>query len=177
MAAAVGNVSLSHMHPYVDFDKDISAITSAADAAAATTAIKAHWVAGDYVGELESVTLPEETANSIDIRNAGAKSIIKLPDIPSLSDGTLTVGFVSDNTIINTLRGKTVGDDIAVLIMFNTDDAATEGDPLRNSGEATYLVSSGQVASVGYVAPTAGARGMITVTWSPEQRILVYDNA
>ena len=123
------------------------------------------------------MTLPVQTANTIDIQNMGAEATAKLADLPSLSDAVVEVGWVNDNTSIKTLSTKTVGDDIAVCLLLNSDDSATKTNPLADSTEATVAVYGGTVASVEPIPPVPGTRAMVRVTIAADAKALLLDQA
>ena len=125
MAASKGNISFAHAHCYFVFSRDLSTIDTATTAALKWDAVQALFPLASYINQANSVTLPVQTANTIDIQNMGAEATAKLADLPSLSDAVVEVGWVNDNTTIKTLSTKTVGDDIAVCLLLNSDDAAT----------------------------------------------------
>ena len=177
MSASKGNISFAHSHFYTIFSRDISSVTTAADAAAMWAALKLLFPVGSYVNQANSVTLPVQTANTISVQNMGAEATAKLADLPDLSDAVVEVGWVNDNTVIKTLSTKTVGDDIAVCLLLNSDDAATKTNPLDDSTEATVALFSGTVASVEPVPPVPGTRAMVRVTIAADAKALLLDQA
>ena len=170
MAAAAGNISFAHAHLYASFS--IPAATPATWAA-----LKTAFPVGTYINQTASVTLPVQTANTIDVQNMGAQSTQKLPDLPTLSDSVIEVGWVNDNAQIALLRNKTVNDDIAVALVLNTDDDATKANPLDDSTAATAAYFAGQIASVEPVPPVPGTRAMVRVTIAANAKVVILDQA
>ena len=177
MGAAVGTTSFANAHMYVVFDKDISAITGAATKAAQWAALKTKFPATAYINKASKVTLPVQTAKTFPVENMGAESDELVAGLPSLSEGMVEVGWVNDTTQILDLRGKSINDDIAVALIQNTDDAATKGDPLRNSTQATAAIFGGTVAANAPIPAEPNTRAMIRVTIVSPIKAFLTDHA
>ena len=183
MAGSKGNISFSHAHLYVDFDNDISSITGAATATAQWSAIKTKYAsetatkADHYMGKVSSVQLPVQQSNTVDIPNMGAEFADKMADLPTLNDAVIEIGWVNDSNQTTELTGKTIGDDISVCLALNSHDAATKGNPLKDSTECTAAVFSGEVASIEPIAPSPGQRASVRITVAPNTKALVYQQA
>ena len=177
MAGSKENISFAHAHLYVIFSRNLDSVTTAATDGAMWTALKALFPASAYVNRASSVSLVVQNANTIPIQNMGAESEQKMAGLPSLSDGIVEVGWVNDSAVIKSMVGKTVGDDIAVCLVLNSDDSATKTNPLTDSTEATAALFGGTVASVEPIAPEPGTRAMVRVTVAGDAKTIVLDQA
>ena len=177
MGAAVGTTSFANAHCYAIFSRDISSVTGAATKALQWAALRTLFPATAYVNKAAKVTLPVQTAKTFPVENMGAEADELVAGLPSLSEGMIEVGWINETGNILTLRDKSINDDIAVALIQNTDDAATKGDPLRNSTQATAAVFGGTVAANAPIPAEPNTRAMIRVTIVSPTKVFLTDHA